>query len=374
MTSKINLLSNLIKCKSVTPTDQECQNIITKYLVPLNFEINSFQQGNVSNLLAINSISKPVFAFIGHTDVVEAGPLHKWDNDPFIPLIKDGYIYGRGAADMKGNLTAFIFAVKKFLDKHPKHRGSISILLTSGEEGNECHNGLPEIIKNLPFNEIDYCLVGEPTSESHLGDTIKVGRRGSLSINLEIKGQGGHIAYPEYCNNPIDIIPNIIKHILLIDWDDQDNIFDKTNLEFTNIYTLNNSGNMIPDSIFLDFNLRFNPNTPIEKIKNLINNTIKEHSTDFTIKWTIFGKPYLSKQNKLFSITSKVIKDITKLTPKSSTTGGTSDGRYIANICKNIIEFGCLNTTIHKPNEKINISDLDTLTLIYYRILEETLL
>ncbi|NQY43465.1 MAG: succinyl-diaminopimelate desuccinylase [Legionellales bacterium] len=374
MDNKINFLSSLIECKSITPYDHDCQKIITEFLVPLGFEIQSFKKENVSNLLAIRSISKPVFAFVGHTDVVSAEPLEKWDSDPFNATIKDNHIYGRGAADMKGNLTAFLFAVKQFINKYPTYNGSICILITSGEECDECHNGIPTIVKKLPFTEIDYCLVGEPTSTLNLGDTIKVGRRGSLSANLEIKGKGGHIAYPKFCTNPFDSLPDVINEIAKIKWNDKDEIFDETNLEFTNTYTFNKSGNVIPDSIFLNFNLRYNPNTSLETIKESINNAINKHSSNYKINWTTYGLPYKSKENKLFSIASQAVYDIANITPNSSTSGGTSDGRYIADNCNNIIELGCSNSSIHKPNENIKIQDLDNLETIYYKILENTIL
>jgi succinyl-diaminopimelate desuccinylase len=374
MNDKIIFLSDLIRYQSITPFDQECQKIISDFLLSLGFKVTNTQEDNVSNLFATNNTNKPIFAFIGHTDVVAPGNLDKWNSNPFEPIIKDGFMFGRGTADMKGNLTAFLFAVKKFISQHPKHNGSISILLTSGEEGNECHNGIPKIIPTLPYNQIEYCLVGEPTSNISVGDVIKVGRRGSLSGKVCIQGTGGHVAYPHSCKNPIHLVPAVIQQLQNIKWDDQDEIFDSTSLQLTNIYVPNSSNNVIPDKAYLEFNLRFSPNISTEKIKSIIEKNINKEIENVSISWNLFGNPYFSSHNKLFLLACQIINETKNITPIPSTSGGTSDGRYIANICQNIIELGCTNSTIHKPNERICLTELDEIELIYYKLLENTLL
>lgn len=364
----LEILKELISIKSITPFDNGCLDIISSSLKEIGFTVKRCKCGNVDNMIATIGHGERTFAYVGHTDVVDVRPLGAWRTDPFLATVIDDKIYGRGTADMKGSIVAFIDALKKFVKYLPNDKYTILVLLTSGEEGYESDNGLPIILKNLHQKKIEYCLVGEPSSSNTLGDYIKVGRRGSLQGNVKIAGIGGHVAYPESCENPISSkLPSIIEQISSIGWQDGDNTFPDSSLQIIDIRTNNDSSNVIPSLVEIKFNIRFNPKTTIEHIKDVVSKNIKVADVELT--WKVLAKPYKSANNRLFRIAQDAVNQKVKVSASCSTSGGTSDGRYIASICDNIVELGFCNGSIHKANEYIKLHDMEKLSEIYLDIL-----
>jgi len=366
MTKTLDIAKRLIEIDSITPNDNGCINIIKSELNNLNFEYQSIDSNGVSNLYAKRGESSPSIIFAGHVDVVPPGPLDKWQSDPFIPTAKDGLLYGRGSADMKSSIAAFIVAINEFTAEFPNHKGSIGLFITSDEEG-IATDGTKKIVEHFIHNnqDIDYCIVGEPTSAEKFGDTIKNGRRGSLSATLIVKGIQGHIAYPHLIDNPIHRSASIIDELKKISWDDGNEYFPKTSWQVSNINAGTGATNVVPGDVTIQFNFRHSTECTPDQLKNEVEMIVKKHADEYELNWEIPSEPYLTQKGFLTDILTSAISDITGITPKVSTTGGTSDGRFIAKICKQVVEFGPINASIHKINEHVNIDDIEKLKEIY---------
>ncbi|MES2141638.1 MAG: succinyl-diaminopimelate desuccinylase [Pseudomonadota bacterium] len=378
MLPMIELLQQLVACPSVTPEDAGCQTLLSRHLQRLGFEIEHLPFGEVNNFWAKRGEKEPLFVFAGHTDVVPTGPLEKWATPPFEPIIKNGLLYGRGSADMKGSLAAMLVACEIFITQSPNHHGSIAWLITSDEEGLSI-DGTAKVIETLKKRnvKIDYCLVGEPTCEEKLGDTLKIGRRGSLSGHLLIHGKQGHIAYPQLAKNPIHLFSPILAELLHTQWDNEvsNADFQATSFQLSNIHAGTGAGNVIPDILDIKFNFRYSPITTAEKLQDRVEGILKKHSVNFTLNWLPGGgKPFLSSAGQLRNTTISAIKEITGVTPKLSTSGGVSDARFIAPLGTEVIEFGPCNRSIHQINECVSITELEQLALIYEALLKKLLL
>lgn len=376
----LTLTEALIAQNSVTPADGGCQELIVSRLKPLGFECETIVSGpdhfRVTNLWAIKRGSKgkdgKLLSFAGHTDVVPTGPLDKWSSDPFIPTHKNGCLYGRGAADMKTSLAAFVVATEEFISKHPNHQGSIAFLLTSDEEG-PAHDGTVIVCNELKKRgeRLDYCVVGEPTSVDKLGDTIKNGRRGSLSGKLKVIGVQGHIAYPHLAKNPIHLMAPALAEIAAITWDQGNEHFPPTTWQVSNIHAGTGATNVIPGEVIIDFNFRFSTASTADGLKNTLENVLKKHQIQYSIDWNLGGEPFLTEPGSLSLALQEAIKDSTGILAELSTTGGTSDGRFIAKICPQVVEFGPRNESIHKIDEHISLSDIEPLKNVYKGVLEK---
>jgi succinyl-diaminopimelate desuccinylase len=366
MTKTLDIAKRLIEIDSITPNDNGCINIIKSELNNLNFEYQSIDSNGVSNLYAKRGESSPSIIFAGHVDVVPPGPLDKWQSDPFIPTAKDGLLYGRGSADMKSSIAAFIVAINEFTAEFPNHKGSIGLFITSDEEG-IATDGTKKIVEHFIHNnqDIDYCIVGEPTSAEKFGDTIKNGRRGSLSATLIVKGIQGHIAYPHLIDNPIHRSASIIDELKKISWDNGNEYFPKTSWQVSNINAGTGATNVVPGDVTIQFNFRHSTECTPDQLKNEVEMVVKKHADEYELNWEIPSEPYLTQKGFLTDVLTSAISDITGITPKVSTTGGTSDGRFIAKICKQVVEFGPINASIHKINEHVNIDDIEKLKEIY---------
>lgn len=366
MTKTLDIAKRLIEIDSITPNDNGCIDIIKSELNNLNFEYQSIDSNGVSNLYAKRGESSPSIIFAGHVDVVPPGPLDKWQSDPFIPTAKDGLLYGRGSADMKSSIAAFIVAINEFTAEFPNHKGSIGLFITSDEEG-IATDGTKKIVEHFIHNnqDIDYCIVGEPTSAEKFGDTIKNGRRGSLSATLIVKGIQGHIAYPHLIDNPIHRSASIIDELKKISWDDGNEYFPKTSWQVSNINAGTGATNVVPGDVTIQFNFRHSTECTPDQLKHEVEMVVKKHADEYELNWEIPSEPYLTQKGFLTDVLTSAISDITGITPKVSTTGGTSDGRFIAKICKQVVEFGPINASIHKINEHVNIDDIEKLKEIY---------
>ncbi len=366
MSNTLALTQQLISRRSLTPLDEGCLPIISARLAPLGFKIEIMRHGNVDNLWARRGASGPLLCFAGHTDVVPTGPVEKWLFDPFTPTIKDGLLYGRGAADMKGSLAAFVTSIEKFVAAHPNHSGSIALLLTSDEEG-VAVDGTVRVVEALQARgeKMDYCIVGEPTSVSKTGDTIKNGRRGSLSGTLTVKGVQGHIAYPHLVKNPIHLAAPAIAELAAMEWDKGNEYFPATSWQISNIHGGTGATNVVPGTVEIEFNFRFSTASTVQSLKDKTHTLLDKHGLNYDLVWVLSGKPYLTPRGKLVDAMSAAIQQTTGITTELSTSGGTSDGRFIADICPQVVEFGPLNATIHKLNECVSVADLDILSDIY---------
>ncbi len=366
MSKTLELAKQLISRRSLTPLDEGCLTLIGKRLEPLGFKLEMSRCENVDNLWARRGHTGPLVCFAGHTDVVPTGPLDQWHSDPFTPSVRDGMLYGRGAADMKGSLAAFVTSIEQFVTAHPEHAGSIALLLTSDEEG-VAINGTVRVVDALRERgeKMDYCIVGEPTSSNKTGDTIKNGRRGSLSGKLVVKGVQGHIAYPSLAKNPIHLAAPAIAELAAVTWDDGNAYFPPTTWQISNIHGGTGASNVIPGTLDLEFNFRFSTASTVDELKKKTHAILDRHQLSYDLAWSLSGKPYLTPRGDLVEAVSSAIKKVTGLDTELSTNGGTSDGRFIADICPQVIEFGPLNATIHKLNECVPVVDLDTLSEIY---------
>ena len=366
MSPTLQLTQQLIACRSLTPHDAGCLTLIGARLAPLGFKLEIMRHGNVDNLWARRGNNSPVLCFAGHTDVVPTGPLDKWQSDPFIPTIRDGMLYGRGAADMKASLAAFVTSIEAFVAAHPDHIGSIALLLTSDEEG-VAVDGTVRVVEALQARteKMDYCIVGEPTSVSKTGDTIKNGRRGSLSGTLIVKGVQGHIAYPHLVKNPIHLAAPAIAELAATEWDKGNEYFPATSWQISNIHAGTGATNVVPGTVEIEFNFRFSTASTVPSLKEKTRAILDKHGLNYDLAWTLSGKPYLTPRGQLVAAISTAIYATTGITTELSTSGGTSDGRFIADLCPQVVEFGPLNATIHKLNECVAIADLDTLSEIY---------
>ncbi|SFP85475.1 succinyldiaminopimelate desuccinylase [Nitrosomonas cryotolerans] len=370
----LTLAQTLIARRSITPDDDGCQEILIERLEKLGFNIERMRFGEVDNLWARRGTTAPILCFAGHTDVVPAGPLTQWDSEPFTPVIRDNRLYGRGAADMKTSLAAFITAIEAFVTAHQEHSGSIALLITSDEEG-VAVAGTTKVVETLKSRGelIDYCIVGEPTCTNQLGDTIKNGRRGSLSGDLTIKGVQGHIAYPHLAKNPIHLAAPVIAVLAQTEWDQGNEYFPPTTWHISNIKGGTGASNVIPGEINLLFNFRFSTASTVESLQTRMHEILDQYGLDYDLEWTLSGKPFLTPRAELANAVCDAIKQVTKIEAQLSTSGGTSDGRFIADICSQVIEFGPCNATIHKLNENIEVKDIERLSEIYQLTLKNLL-
>ncbi len=367
----LTLASELIACRSVTPDDGGCLEIIARRLAPLGFKLERLDRQGVSNLWARRGGTAPILCFAGHTDVVPPGPLDQWTSDPFKPEVRDGYLYGRGAADMKTSIAAFVTAVERFLAARPDHAGAIALLLTSDEEGRAV-DGTVRVVEALVARgeTLDYCIVGEPTSAERLADTIKNGRRGSLSGRLVVKGVQGHIAYPHLVKNPVHSIATALAELTTTVWDKGNEYFPPTSWQVSNFHAGTGADNVVPGSAELLFNFRFSTASTPDGLKARVHAILDRHGVDYTLEWTLSGKPYLTPRGRLVEAVSQAIRESAGIETELSTSGGTSDGRFIADICPEVIELGPLNTTIHKIDECIAVADIEPLSRTYERTLK----
>ncbi len=374
MTATLELAKNLIARKSNTPDDAGCQELIQSRLAPLGFMFETLESNGVTNLWARKGTESPVVCFAGHTDVVPTGPLDQWHSDPFTPTIRDGVLYGRGASDMKTSIAAFVTSIESFLAKQPNHKGSIALLITSDEEG-VATDGTVKVVEMLAARgeKIDYCIVGEPTCVSKLGDTIKNGRRGSLSGKLTVKGIQGHIAYPHLVKNPIHMAAPAIAEMAATNWDDGNEYFPPTSWQMSNIHGGTGATNVVPGEVEIRFNFRHSTASTKPQLIERTHAILKKHGLEYELIWEEGGKPYLTPKGDLVDRISEAIREVTGIATDVSTSGGTSDGRFIADICPQVIEFGPMNASIHKLNENIPVADIEPLKAVYQKTLEKLL-
>jgi succinyl-diaminopimelate desuccinylase len=374
MSKTLALTEQLIALDSVTPEDKGCQNTLIALLEPLGFICETIQSGEVTNLWARKGSTQPLLVFAGHTDVVPTGPVEQWQSAPFSPTHRDGKLFGRGAADMKTSVAAFVVACEEFIAEQPDHNGSIGFLITSDEEGPATDGTV--IVCNLlkeRGEQIDYCIVGEPTSVDLLGDTIKNGRRGTMSGKLTIKGVQGHIAYPQLAKNPLHLAAPAMAALVAEVWDLGNDYYLPTSWQMSNIHGGTGASNVIPGELVIDFNFRFCTASTAEGLQQRVHAILDRHQLDYTLKWTVGGHPFLTPKGELSEALAAAIKAETGLDTELSTTGGTSDGRFIAKICPQVIEFGPPNASIHKIDEHIELRFIDPLKNIYRRTLENLL-
>ena len=367
----IDLAKSLLEIKSISPNDNGCFDIVESYLEPLGFETKRINYLNVENLYSTIGSKGPLFCFLGHTDVVPSGPEELWDIDPFKPEVIDDYLIGRGSADMKSAVATFLLTAKEFLEENPNPNFRLCVFLTSNEEGQLKDGKINKIIQDLQDagEHIDYCLVGEASSSSKLADTIRLGRRGSLSGSLIIKGKQGHVAYPEKVNNPIHIAGKFIDTLKEMVWDQGNEFFQPTSFQISNINSGTGATNVVPGHLEMKFNLRFSSESSEESLKEKILNVLEEHGIDYEIEWVLNAIPFITKQTFFKDVVIKSIDSIMGYKPEINNGGGTSDGRWIAPMGTEVIELGPINETIHQINEKVNIHDLDNLKNIYKEIL-----
>ena len=366
------LARQIIACHSVTPEDGGCMEIIADRLKPLGFTIEFINRNGVTNLWARRGTTAPLFVFAGHTDVVPTGPLDKWTSPPFAPEVRDGMLYGRGTADMKSSVAASVTAVEAFIAANPKHPGSLAFLLTSDEEG-DAPDGTVIVVEALKARgeTLDFCIIGEPTSVDTLGDMIKNGRRGSLSGNLTIKGIQCHIAYPEKGRNPIHEVAPALAELAATAWDQGNEYYQPTSWQISNIHGGTGATNVIPGQLEIKFNFRFSTASTPESLQQRLLSILDKHNLDYDIKWTLGARPFLTGRGPLADAATSAIREICGIETELSTTGGTSDGRFIAEICKQMLEIGPVNATSHKIDECIAVDSLPKLSAIYRRILEQ---
>jgi succinyl-diaminopimelate desuccinylase len=374
MPEALELAKELIARRSVTPEDGGCQEIIGARLERAGFRCEPMKFGEVTNLWARRGTAHPVVCFAGHTDVVPTGPLHEWHSDPFVPTVRDGKLFGRGAADMKSSIAAFVVATETFLRERPQHSGSIAFLLTSDEEG-PAVDGTVRVVQALKRrNElIDYCIVGEPTSVDALGDMLKNGRRGSLSGNLVVRGIQGHVAYPHLARNPVHELAPALAELARVQWDKGNEDFPPTTWQVSNVRAGTGAANVIPGTVEVDFNFRFSTESTEASLRSGLESVLKKHALDYAIRWTLGAQPFLSKRGKLAQTVMAAGKRHTGRSAELSTTGGTSDARFIIEICPEIIELGPVNASIHKLNEQIALEELEVLPRIYLDVLRALL-
>lgn len=375
MSKTLALTEELIALSSVTPEDKGCQSRLIELLEPLGFVCETIESDGVTNLWARKGTAQPLLVFAGHTDVVPTGPLEQWTSPPFVPTQREGKLYGRGAADMKTSIAAMVVAAEEFVHAHPDHKGSIGFLITSDEEG-PATDGTVIVCNALKARgeQLDYCVVGEPTSSDVLGDTIKNGRRGSMSGKLTVKGVQGHIAYPQLARNPIHQCAPALAELVAEKWDDGNEYYLPTSWQVSNIHGGAGASNVIPGNVVIDFNFRFCTASTVEVLQKRVHAILDKHGLEYDLKWSISGHPFLTPKGTLSDAMSDAIKSETGVTTELSTTGGTSDGRFIAQICPQVVEFGPPNGSIHKIDEHIEVRFIDPLKNIYRRTMENLLL
>jgi succinyl-diaminopimelate desuccinylase len=364
--SALGLAKELIGRRSVTPEDGGCQEVIAQRLAAAGFKCEPMKFGEVSNLWARRGHAAPLVCFAGHTDVVPTGPLSEWHSDPFVPTIRDGKLFGRGAADMKSSIAAFVVAAETFVAERPRHSGSIALLLTSDEEG-PAVDGTVRVVDALKKRRelIDYCIVGEPTSVDALGDMLKNGRRGSLSAKLIVRGVQGHVAYPHLVKNPIHLLAPALAELAKTQWDKGNESFPPTSFQVSNIHAGTGAANVVPGAVEVDFNFRFSTESTSTSLQERVEGILKKHGLDYSVSWVLGAKPFLSKRGKLAETVLQIGKRHTGRSAELSTTGGTSDARFIIEICPEVLELGPVNASIHKLNEHIELAALEQLPKIY---------
>ncbi|EJL6376882.1 succinyl-diaminopimelate desuccinylase [Vibrio cholerae] len=368
------LAKDLISRQSVTPADAGCQDLMIERLKALGFEIESMVFEDTTNFWARRGTQSPLFVFAGHTDVVPAGPLSQWHTPPFEPTVIDGFLHGRGAADMKGSLACMIVAVERFIAEHPDHQGSIGFLITSDEEG-PFINGTVRVVETLMVrNElIDMCIVGEPSSTLAVGDVVKNGRRGSITGDLKVKGTQGHVAYPHLANNPVHKALPALAELAATQWDEGNAYFPPTSFQIPNLQAGTGASNVIPGEFDVQFNFRFSTELTDEEIKRRVHSVLDAHGLDYDVKWTLSGQPFLTDTGELLAAVVAAVEEVNHQAPALLTTGGTSDGRFIAQMGAQVVELGPVNATIHKVNECVRIADLEKLTDMYQKTLNHLL-
>jgi succinyl-diaminopimelate desuccinylase len=366
ISASVALTQELIARASVTPADNGCQDVMIERLQRAGFEVERMPFGNVQNFWARRGSAAPVLCFAGHTDVVPTGPLEEWKSDPFVPTIRDGRLYGRGAADMKSSIAAFVVASEIFVKEKPQHSGSIALLLTSDEEG-PALDGTVKVVETLKRRKelIDYCIVGEPTSVDALGDMLKNGRRGSLSGKLLVRGIQGHVAYPHLVKNPVHLLAPALAELAKTKWDAGNESFPPTSFQVSNIHAGTGAANVVPGSVEVDFNFRFSTESTDASLKQRVESILAKHGLEYSVSWVIGANPFLSKRGKLAQTVLEVGKRHTGRSGELSTTGGTSDARFIIDICPEVLELGPVNESIHKLNENIELAALEQLPRIY---------
>jgi succinyl-diaminopimelate desuccinylase len=374
MSQTLELTENLLARRSVTPADGGCQQVIAERLASVGFTIERLPFGGVENLWARRGRDTPVFCFAGHTDVVPPGPLDEWLSDPFVPSIRDGILYGRGAADMKSGLSAMVTATESFVATYPGHGGSIAFLVTSDEEGPSV-DGTRRVVEMLRGRRerIDWCVVGEPSSEVTVGDTIKVGRRGSLSGRLTVHGVQGHVAYPHLAENPVHTLAPALAELTRRVWDKGTEHFEPTTFQVSNLNAGTGAPNVIPGELKARFNLRYSPVQTLEGLKSAVEEILRRHAMRYTLEWYLSGEPFYTPPGELSRAVSEAVAEVGGAHPKLSTGGGTSDGRFIATLGAQVVELGVVNVSIHKVNECVRVADLETLDRMYFNVLRRLL-
>ncbi len=366
MISALELSRELIARKSLTPADAGCQALLAARLAKAGFQCEDASVNGVSNLWARRGSVRPLLCFAGHTDVVPTGPLEQWHSDPFVPSVRDGKLYGRGAADMKSSIAAFVVAAEQFVAERPRHAGSIALLITSDEEGPSL-DGTVRVVEKLKQRSeaIDYCIVGEPSSAQTLGDMVRVGRRGSLSAKLTVRGVQGHVAYPEQVKNPIHLLAPALAELAAIEWDRGNESFPPTSFQVSNLNAGTGAENVVPGSALMLCNFRFSTASTEASLRTRFEDVLRKHRVDYAIAWTLGGKPFLSSRGRLLEAVQRAVQTHAGRAPQLSTGGGTSDGRFIIDICPEIVELGPVNSSIHKLNEHIELGALEQLPKIY---------
>jgi succinyl-diaminopimelate desuccinylase len=367
----IELLRALVERPSVTPDDAGCQQILIERLEPLGFTCETMHFGDVTNLWARRGDSGPVLCFAGHTDVVPPGPADEWDTDPFEPVVADGYLYGRGSADMKSGLAAMIVALEEFLAANPDHPGSLALLITSDEEG-RARDGTLKVVEALAARDehIDWCVLGEPSSQDRLGDIVRVGRRGSLSGMLTVRGIQGHVAYPQLADNPIGRFAPVLADMYATTWDNGNEFFPPTSFQVVDIRAGLGFPNVTPGELSARFNFRYSTEWDHRGLQKKVHEIFDSHEIDYELDWHLSGEPFLTQPGKLTEAVTQAVHEATDATPELSTGGGTSDGRFISPAGADVVELGPVNASIHKVNERVRISDVTALTAMYRRIME----
>jgi len=366
VSSALELSRELIARRSLTPADAGCQALLAQRLSQAGFQCEDASVNGVTNLWARRGKGKPTFCFAGHTDVVPTGPLEQWHSDPFVPTERDGKLYGRGAADMKSSIAAFVVAAERFVAERPGHSGSIALLITSDEEGPSL-DGTVRVVEKLKQrgDTIDYCIVGEPSSTEALGDMVRVGRRGSLSARLTVRGVQGHVAYPEQVKNPIHLLAPALAELAAIEWDRGNEFFPPTSFQVSNLNAGTGVENVVPGSALMLCNFRFSTASTEASLRTRFEDVLRKHRLDYAVAWTLGGKPFLSSKGRLIEAVQRSVQAHTGREPRLSTGGGTSDGRFLIDICPEIVELGPVNASIHKLNENIDLAALEQLPKIY---------
>jgi succinyl-diaminopimelate desuccinylase len=374
MSEALELTKDLLARRSVTPADEGCQQVMTARLEAAGFAIEPLRFGNVENFWARRGRREPLFCFAGHTDVVPTGPLEEWRSDPFVPAIRAGLLYGRGAADMKSGLAAMVTATEEFVSAHPDHKGSIAFLITSDEEGPSV-DGTKRVAQILRerHERIDWCLVGEPSSEVSIGDTIKVGRRGSLSGRLTVHGVQGHVAYPQLAENPVHTLAPALTELIGREWDQGTEHFQPTTFQVSNLSAGTGAPNVIPGELKARFNLRYSPVQTLETLKASVEEILRRHGVRYTLEWYVSGEPFYTPPGRLSRAVGDAVAEVAGAQPKLSTGGGTSDGRFLAPLGAQVVELGVVSATIHKVNECVRVTDIDALHRMYFNVLRNLL-